>query len=26
VRESEIRLFSLNTTPHLDHPELRTFR
>ncbi len=26
VRESEIRLFSLNTTPHLPHPELRTFR
>ena len=26
MRESEIRLFSLNTTPHLNEPDLRTFR
>jgi broad specificity phosphatase PhoE len=26
VRENEIRLFSFNNSPHLDRPELRTFR
>jgi broad specificity phosphatase PhoE len=26
VHEKEIRLFSFNNSPHLDRPELRTFR
>jgi broad specificity phosphatase PhoE len=26
IRESEVRLFSLNNAPHLDEPALRTFR
>jgi broad specificity phosphatase PhoE len=26
VRENEVRLFSFNSSPHLNHPDLRTFR
>ena len=26
VRGNEIRLFSLNNSPHQNHPDLRTFR
>ena len=26
IRPNELRLFSLNNSPHLDEPELRTFR